>query len=396
MRYRARSAPVRPDVPLAKAFCILRLCKLVRQLAGVVGQYTPFHLYHGRVLASEFFNQVEGGLLRIDQIPAGEYVHRRIRVFWPGMDTEMGFGYYNHAAYPKRAELVEGNVNYGCRCLSGSLDKRILYQLEVAEHLGIAISQIYQEVLAQCIQFSTPLPEFLDIAEIGSFEIVKLQHLVPLCQEFFKSIREKFSRAILTAFHSGGMFIEKSYLFLIKKQTASAFLCYYVSVKRAKASAWKSILPAAAFLLAVALPVPSHAIGVSQPAPEIALKDNSGKLVSLTGLRGKIVVVNFWATWCTGCVQELPQLSGFYDKYQGRNVVVLGITEDSPGEVKALSRTVRISYPILFDTAAKAHRSFEASPLPVTFIIDRTGVIREKIFGSVTEKRLEAAVQKLF
>ncbi len=156
-------------------------------------------------------------------------------------------------------------------------------------------------------------------------------------------------------------------------------------------------MPAAAFfLLAVALPVTSHAIGVSQPAPEIALKDNSGKLVSLTGLRGKIVVVNFWATWCIGCVQELPQLSGFYDKYQDRNVVVLGITEDSPGEVKALSRTVRISYPILFDTAAKAHRSFEASPLPVTFIIDRTGVIREKIFGSVTEKRLEAAVQKLF
>lgn len=154
-------------------------------------------------------------------------------------------------------------------------------------------------------------------------------------------------------------------------------------------------MPATAVILALALPVSSSAIGVSQQAPEIALKDNSGKLVSLTGLKGNVVVVNFWATWCVGCVQELPELSNFHDKYQDSKVIVLGVTGDSPGEVKSMARSVRISYPILFDPTGKAHRLFEASPLPITFIIDRTGVIRKKLFGPVSEKKLEDAIKEL-
>lgn len=111
------------------------------------------------------------------------------------------------------------------------------------------------------------------------------------------------------------------------------------------------------------------------PAPGFTLKDPDGRSVSLADFRGKFVLLNYWATWCPPCVQEMPSLQGLAKRFKGRPLVVLGISLDAEGaaKVKPFLKKLGITFPIALDPASRVSAAYGARELPATFLIDPQG-----------------------
>ena len=132
-------------------------------------------------------------------------------------------------------------------------------------------------------------------------------------------------------------------------------------------------------------------------APEFALKDASGRTVHLSDYKGKVVLLDFWATWCGPCNIEIPWFSEFEKKYQSRGFEVLGVSMDDDGW-KAINPFVsrkNINYRILLgnDTTGDQYGGVEA--LPTTFVIDRNGRIASVHVGLSGKKEFEDAIEQL-
>ena len=125
--------------------------------------------------------------------------------------------------------------------------------------------------------------------------------------------------------------------------------------------------------------------------------DTDGKAVQLKKLRGKWVVVNYWASWCGGCIQEIPELNHFYKDHQNDDVVFLGVNFDQlPPEVlrDAIARTA-ITFPVLIGDPNPVWRLGEVDVLPTTFIINPKGRVVKQIVGPNTEASLQNELQAL-
>ncbi|MHB8880990.1 MAG: TlpA disulfide reductase family protein [Thermodesulfovibrionales bacterium] len=121
----------------------------------------------------------------------------------------------------------------------------------------------------------------------------------------------------------------------------------------------------------------------NETAPDFQLKDLGGKMHTLSEYRGKVVILNFWASWCPECITEMPSLNLLYEKQRKNGLVVLGITSDRRLDpvVEVLKKTP-VSYPVLMDSKGAVFiRKYTVIGLPMTFIIDRNGLIAEKIIG---------------
>lgn len=136
--------------------------------------------------------------------------------------------------------------------------------------------------------------------------------------------------------------------------------------------------------------------GERKPAPEFALQDNSGKTVSLKDYRGKVVLLDFWATWCHGCKLEIPWFVELSRKYRNKGVTVVGVSLDSDGwkVVKPFLKTSQIPYQIVLgnDDVAKAYR---VENMPDTFLIDREGHIATVYNGVVDKQNVEANLRTM-
>ena len=124
------------------------------------------------------------------------------------------------------------------------------------------------------------------------------------------------------------------------------------------------------------------------PAPNFILEDISGKPLSLGDVKGKVVIVDFWATWCGPCGMSIPELDDLQEKYKAKGLVVVGISVDddkvSQGELAAFKEKMRINYPIL-RANDKVYVDYfgrtSGFSIPTLFVIDREGKIRNRLVG---------------
>jgi peroxiredoxin len=133
----------------------------------------------------------------------------------------------------------------------------------------------------------------------------------------------------------------------------------------------------------------------AEPAPDIELKTPDGKPLKLSGLRGQVVLLNFWATWCVPCRSEIPSLNEMERDLSGRGFKVLGVsTSDSADLVREYQKDVRQEYTVALGDAAVANK-YAVGVLPTTFVIDREGRIRHKEIGEKTRAYFETLVKPL-
>jgi peroxiredoxin len=156
-----------------------------------------------------------------------------------------------------------------------------------------------------------------------------------------------------------------------------------------------------AFLMACLLILaPDDAIAAlaGERAPAFRLADAKGAIVSLDNLIGKVVLLNFWATWCLSCREELPEFDRLYQKYRDSGFVVIGISVDvSADRVAAFMKKHPVGYPIVIDMQGSAAEAYRFSGLPAGFLIGRDGVIVRTFRGSDREliSRYETYIEDL-
>jgi len=141
-----------------------------------------------------------------------------------------------------------------------------------------------------------------------------------------------------------------------------------------------------------------QSLSVGEPAPSFALTSYEGQNYSLESLKGKVVVLNIWASWCVTCKDEAAALENTWRSYQGRgDVVFLGVDyTDTESAAKAYLQKYNITYPNGPDLRTKIYQSFRATGVPETYVIDRNGVLRYALKGPFSsEAQIRAAIEPL-
>jgi peroxiredoxin len=122
---------------------------------------------------------------------------------------------------------------------------------------------------------------------------------------------------------------------------------------------------------------------IGKAAPAFTLPRSSGEPMSLEALKGKVVVLNFWASWCKPCVEELPSLERLRRQLKGAPVEIVGVSVDESWEpVKKLTQQRPVQFNILLDTSKSVPERYGTSRFPETFILDREGRVKRKLIGA--------------
>jgi thiol-disulfide isomerase/thioredoxin len=134
-----------------------------------------------------------------------------------------------------------------------------------------------------------------------------------------------------------------------------------------------------------------------QSAPGFVLKDLHGKTARLTDYKGKLVLVNFWATWCAPCQMEMPELVKLQAKYAERGLQIVGLTYEPEGRalVSRVSQKFKINYPLLFGNENLSKQYGVLEVLPVTVIVGRDGKIIDRVSGMIKPEEFEQKIVPL-
>ncbi len=140
----------------------------------------------------------------------------------------------------------------------------------------------------------------------------------------------------------------------------------------------------------------SIAMGCTQEGS--VLHDTKGNPISTAELKGKWVIINYWADWCESCVKEIPELNHFYQNNHDKNIVLLGVNYDRMpmSDLQIAIHKTHIAYPVILEDPAATWALNDIEALPVTFIIDPQGKVVKKILGANTEQSLLAAMQQCY
>jgi Tol biopolymer transport system component/peroxiredoxin/DNA-directed RNA polymerase subunit RPC12/RpoP len=136
---------------------------------------------------------------------------------------------------------------------------------------------------------------------------------------------------------------------------------------------------------------------IGKPAPFFTLQDLSGKRISLSEFKGKVVILDFWATWCPPCVVEIPHFIALYEQYKDQGLAVVGISTDRKGVgiVRSFAQKNHINYPILMADGRVQAAYGGIRAIPTTFIIDSAGIIRHQYIGYRDKSVFETAIKPL-
>ena len=143
---------------------------------------------------------------------------------------------------------------------------------------------------------------------------------------------------------------------------------------RARARALRLAMCAA---LALCVSAAAPAVALSASAPDFTLRTLGGPNLRLQEQRGRVVMINFWATWCGPCRQEMPQLNRLYEKYKGSGFVLLGVNvDDDVRNAAEVAAKLGVGFPVLLDTDKQVSRAYDLATMPSTVLIDRDGKVR--------------------
>jgi len=121
----------------------------------------------------------------------------------------------------------------------------------------------------------------------------------------------------------------------------------------------------------------ADALDAGSKMPEIGLTDLTGKQVNLASLAGKVVIVDFWATWCAPCREELPQLEKFHQKYASKGLAVVGVSVDKEASgIKGFLEKLKVTFPVVHDAGHQVSGKYSPPRMPSSYIIDRKGIVR--------------------
>jgi peroxiredoxin len=120
-----------------------------------------------------------------------------------------------------------------------------------------------------------------------------------------------------------------------------------------------------------------------QPLADFTLPDLQGNMVQLSALRGKVVFINIWATWCPPCIEEMPTMQRLYDRLHDRGLEVLAISVDALGAqiIGPFMQKHRLTFPALLDPEGSIERLYHTNGVPESFIVDKRGILVEKVVG---------------
>lgn len=150
-------------------------------------------------------------------------------------------------------------------------------------------------------------------------------------------------------------------------------------------------------LILLLVMLPAHASGQSGKAPELKLRDLNGGTLRLSDYKDKVVLLNFWATWCPPCRAEMPDLIKWQKEYGDRGLQVIGVTYP-PTELKDVRefiRSIKVNYPIGLGEKETKSLFDPGETLPITVIIDREGRVRDRIEGIILPEEFEQKIKPL-
>jgi thiol-disulfide isomerase/thioredoxin len=142
--------------------------------------------------------------------------------------------------------------------------------------------------------------------------------------------------------------------------------------------------------------IPPKGALLNKPAPTFARVSLENERVDLAGLRGRVVLLNFWATWCAPCQVEMPRFVQWQEKYKGDGLSIVSVSMDDDSEpVKAMMRKRRLNYPVVMGDEKLGLAYGGVLGLPVTYLIDRKGIIRRRYQGGTNLGAMERAIRQL-
>lgn len=145
---------------------------------------------------------------------------------------------------------------------------------------------------------------------------------------------------------------------------------------RMKLASWITLAAVSASLVSAPISV-AAALDAGAKMPEIGLTDLAGKPVNAASLAGKVVIVDFWATWCAPCREELPQLQKFHQKYGAKGLVIVGVSIDKEsGGIKDFLGKMKVTFPVVHDAAHAVAGKYAPPRMPTSYVVDRKGIVR--------------------
>ena len=135
----------------------------------------------------------------------------------------------------------------------------------------------------------------------------------------------------------------------------------------------------------------------SAKAPDFNLKDQYGVVHSLENYKGKVIFLNFWATWCPPCKKEMPDVESIYKEYgeNKKDVVILGVNSEKENEVKKFLKDKGYTFPTVIDENSEVMRKYFIQAFPTSFVIDKEGNVYGYVMGGLTKEQIKQVIEEV-